>query len=653
MTDLDKLSPELIDDAIRELKRLQLCPPELSPLPYQTATGIAGKSAVLFFCIDAPGQQSRHYIVKFDEELRASIEKSAHALFRDFRQETVMNLGFFDPVFERWISEHEHSSPNFCVYECAANFSDNRTFQTLRDYLVDNIRNAELCIAALELTLENLLSLNCSSPACHVLKDSYQGRALKLGDLSATISTDDYKYVNNAISHLTLTLDRESHVFLLKDLNTALSEKAFRETADRLCGRTMIGPAHGDMNSTNAVIATGTFSVPKHSLMIDLSHFDSGQPVLRDYAKLEVDLWMQVLPQLLPAEITSARKSLKLHDLFETLNAIYSVHPKKLSVGLESFKNLITFIRTFVLTYLPSTINAPDDIYITGSAMEFDIVKQYQSSIYFAAVRALFHLGKGGVDFHDDDELLRISIATFIASSSFQGANTRLPTDDVPSNSYQGPRIFVSPQSNTVDGFPALASKICALRVLGKEKINYSLVTTHECEYYERLRKLYIDQRVGLCAERLTSIISGHQCSLAAVAKAAAAVLFNTRLRDSCNSLRDSRRAAETISIMANFSRSNPIKKLDDPAMIEFRSEPGSSSELSTLVAISRQKLINVFRLTRENIATADVYKIATDKDIHQLVLPYLLLEVFQGEIPEDEITDEHFSLLNWYFKPY
>ena len=653
MTYLDKPIAEIIDDAIRELKRLQLCPENINPSPYQTSTGIAQKSAVLFFCIDIPGEQSRHYVVKFDQDSRANIEKSAHILFRDFRKKAIYNMGFQDPFFERWISEHEQSSPNFCVYECAANFSDNRTFQTLRDYLLDHIKNDDFCIPALELTLENLLALNCSSSTSHILKDSYRGRALKLGDLSAACSTEDYRYVKTAISNLTLALGTHTSISILQSLYTALGETSFREIEARLCGRTIIGPVHGDMNSTNAVVVTGTCNVPKQSLMIDLSHFDIEQPVLRDYAKLEVDLWMQVLPQLLPADIVTVGKSLDLGDLYRVLNNIYVLQPNQISVALEGFSKTINFIRKFILTNLPSVVSGADDNFTSGSAMEFDIVRQYHSSVYFAAIKALYHLGKGGVELREDENLLRVAIAIFVASSSHEAISGRLPTNNVLLGSYKGPRIFVSPQSNTVDGFSSLASKVRAIRLLGSEKCNYDLVTTHECDYYERLLKFYTEQRVDLSVEDFTLIIARHKNSLAAFSKAAVQILFNTKLRESCMSLRDSRRAAETISIMANFSQSNPIKNIVDPARIEFRSESDSSRQLSALVAISRQKLVDLFWLTGEKIATADVYRIAADKDIHRLIVPYLLLELFRANIPEDAITDEHFSLLNWYFKPY
>ena len=128
-------------------------------------------------------------------------------------------------------------------------------------------------------------------------------------------------------------------------------------------------------------------------------------------------------------------------------------------------------------------------------------------------------------------------------------------------------------------------------------------------------------------------------------------VLFNTELRDSCRSLWDAPRVAETISIMADHSRTNLRNRIADPAIIEFRPASGSTLRLRARVAISKQRVQRIAEHNRILTARAEVYQIVADEELHRLILPYVLIEIFRNANPVDSVTNEHFSLSNWYLE--
>jgi hypothetical protein len=260
------------------------------PTPKLVLTGLAGYSRVYFFSLRASGI-TRFFIVKFDTPTRLTAERQK---IRSIRERGKVPQEFVLPDSEL------NTKGGILLYPA---FQESATFgqvvqlaELLRRQLIPSPENV---ITAFKMLFDALLRFYVGGKN----EDRY-------GDWSE-VEEDTRDLVTGLPTILGNHLPESKEWTVDAARLTALGpaprlHNPFTRLADRLRsqpGLLLYSCVHGDLQSTNVLVALGDRDVPERVAIIDFEKFGIDRPVVCDLARIEADFWRSVFTVIAPAAL--------------------------------------------------------------------------------------------------------------------------------------------------------------------------------------------------------------------------------------------------------------------------------------------------------------------------------------------------------------
>ena len=248
-------------------------------------------------------------------------------------------------------------NPALIIFEAAHSFSRSGRIvefqQLLQDQLESNLDN---CLYALTLLNKELLDLHNSHPGSFETKMK-NGKAMTWKHFFSFKLDELYDSANFAYAPIQWKKDPSASIIIHK---TRLPNPiaALEDRLNALTGKLRLSLIHGDLNSTNVLFTLDRFRAPDLPILIDVSHAATYKPTAVDYARLEVDLWGQVFPEIAGQNWQTLLGQMR--SLLEDGEA--QLTPGWTERGAVSFFSLIRCWRKFAYTALSEhKVYVPDD----------------------------------------------------------------------------------------------------------------------------------------------------------------------------------------------------------------------------------------------------------------------------------------------------
>ncbi len=281
------------------------------PEPYRMASGAVGKSAVYFLALPR-GDSMVNLVAKLDEPERAAREWGAIEALRKLNTPLLAMLPVHGNVrTDEVIIYHDASAVGPGIRTCELD-------GLLRDQLLTNPAS---CVKGLELMWQTLdlfyrAEPGAARPAARGHMLTWERAFPHLSGLLATITavaTQHWPWMRNwGDNTLALPPTLPSAGRPLPNPLVPLAEKLAS-----LTGPIMLSGVHGDLNLRNVLISVDGTARPVGALIIDLASSERDTPTALDLARLETELWHEVLADVAPNEGALLATLLAVRDCLE------------------------------------------------------------------------------------------------------------------------------------------------------------------------------------------------------------------------------------------------------------------------------------------------------------------------------------------------
>ncbi|MFC4314122.1 hypothetical protein ACFPN2_33925 [Steroidobacter flavus] len=311
----------LLSAALIRLKLLN--PGETAPPPFLRASGVAGESFVYFVYLktsrDAHRARGLWLVVKFekrperaDREWEAVVELRADA---DLPNNVLLPIDGNEPADQ------------CIIFPAAQGESEFQTVTTLQDLLIHQLgSNPQNCSNALDLVLHSLktafhrrqpgmrASAVGSGPRTWSAWFSGVLTADSLAKIVATVATSSAakQALQIVRAHRPAGTDASDTLMTLLSSPETIVKQGHSLAFDLHFSR-----VHGDMNMTNALLSLAPDQTPAADFIIDVPHSRPEQPTALDFARLEVDFFLTVLPALIADRDELLQFSARLRDYLD------------------------------------------------------------------------------------------------------------------------------------------------------------------------------------------------------------------------------------------------------------------------------------------------------------------------------------------------
>jgi hypothetical protein len=303
------------------LNRLKLLPAaKEAPSPFQRASGVAGESIVYFLYLPTKGKahraRNRWLVVKFEKRpQRATREWRAVAALR---RDPLLPDNILLPI------DGSKAKDGCIIFDAAQGRSTFQNIATLQDLLINQLENnPDNCVASIEKVVQSLRA------AFHKREPGMRTSAVGTGPQKWSAWFHGITDTANQTKIATRVTGATDAARTLEKLRTErkLPLEEHRELQQRLAspdemtkqaGATAydlhFSRVHGDMNMTNALLSLARDRTPDEDFIIDIPHSKPNQPTALDFARLEVDFFLTVLPALIKDEDELLDFSARLRD---------------------------------------------------------------------------------------------------------------------------------------------------------------------------------------------------------------------------------------------------------------------------------------------------------------------------------------------------
>jgi hypothetical protein len=344
------------------LARLNLWPKELRglPQPLAIATGVAGESQVYLFRLPNDGNdQTLGLVAKFENDFdRAKKEWAAiNELRNEFRQ---FQRGLLLPI------DGNNEADSVILFLLAGQDRPGMECVSLlkvfQKQLAEGVGN---CRTALEQTVEVLHSFHWNAKWTDSAADMPQQTWRDIFKLDASVIQASLETLRQTGIIETGFRIRGQ---LLADPSTQMV--ALGESFPGWCKR---GRIHGDLNLTNILCLLDEARKCWATYIIDFSHSRPEMPVALDYAKVEVELWQNVL-HALDSEGDLALLTVNILGYLERRIPLF---PKETSPSVINFLAVLSAWRNTSFKVLGAGVGARY------------MLKDYLICVFFHSIRAL------------------------------------------------------------------------------------------------------------------------------------------------------------------------------------------------------------------------------------------------------------------------
>ena len=353
------------------LKRQLLSPKDTLSDPPLVLSGRAGLSRVYWYHISSAGDDraSRSLLFKFDRPDRFENEWSAIETLREYAEARQIVL----PIHAN------DRADGAIVYN---SFGRSAIEVLPLDHFLVRQFDQSVHIARILEQLQAFTSELYSRPNYEVFEESWEKRFPDLANAIASIQDQEHLADLSGIEAQLRRLSSNRSTISLPNPVAALPQRL----------RERIGPlstaaVHGDLQSTNILLALGAHSKPEMLAVIDIEKFDRNQPIAEDLALLEVDFIRSIYPEV--AKLVLGKHVLAIEE--EALAVQFLVLVLTSLVGKEAPPAVLTERNATLANFLGAFILAVRNLFresVLWKGPSYD-PRQYFRFLYFHSLRAL------------------------------------------------------------------------------------------------------------------------------------------------------------------------------------------------------------------------------------------------------------------------